>query len=360
GQYAVSICLMVSAWIFSQNSDYFGTIDLHYNHKDIVMLPLDRAEDYVVVKNELSSMSLINEVIGTSGHHGTSWKRKAFNTDTTDIEVVSFQVSPEYLSTMEIDIVEGRDFITNSQAEFNNSIIVNKEFAKRYLSEVATVDYQISIDDQKRNIVGVCDDIIHEIYYDYRPTPMIYLPTPESKYDVIIAKTSNGQTDQLERELQAVWANMFDTPYRGKPQTMVSSFYASRDARNLKLIFTSIAILGSMLSLIGIFSLASLNVSKRTKEISIRKVLGATIQQIMLVVNRSFLKLLGLALIIGVAVGMWLSEAVLEMIYMFYQSGSIFESVGIGMVVIAVAILFISLAAFRPVMANPSEGLRTE
>ncbi len=360
GQYAVSICLMVSAWIFSQNSDYFGSIDLHYNYKDIVMLPLDETDDYEVVKNELNQLSLIEKVIGTTGHHGTTWEREAFNTDTTDIEVVSFHISPEYLSTMEIDVVEGRDFINNSQAEFDKSIIVNKEFAKRYLSEVGVINYQISVNEQKRNIVGVCDDIIHEIYQDYKPTPMVYIPTPVNEYDIILAKTTNGQTDQLERELQAVWANMFDTPYRGKPQAMVSSFYASRDARNLKVIFTSIAILGSMLSLIGIFSLASLNVSKRTKEISIRKVLGATIRQIMLVINKSFLILLGVALIVGVAVGMLLSEAVLEMIYSFYKTGSLLESIGIGMVVVAVAILFISLAAFRPVTANPSQGLRTE
>jgi putative ABC transport system permease protein len=360
GQYAVSICLLVSAWVFSKNGDYFGTIDLHYNYKDIVMVPLDSPEDYEIFRNEIDLLSSTVEVIGTSGHHGVSRTRASFNTDSIDIEVASFHVSPEYLTTMEIELVEGRDFIASSQAEKEKSIIVNEEFAKRYLSEVDPFEYRVSLNGEKRNIVGICKDIIHEIYYDYKPTPMVYFPASTEEYDVVLAKTDGGKTDELEKEIQAVWAGLFDTPYRGKPQSHVSSFFASRDARNLKLVFTGIAVLGSMLSLIGIFSLAALNVNKRLKEISIRRVLGASINQVMLIINKSFITMLSVALLVGVVGGLWLSEAVLQMIYKFYLSGSLVDSIGIGLLVVLVAAIFISLAAIRPVLANPSEGLRDE
>jgi ABC-type antimicrobial peptide transport system permease subunit len=115
-----------------------------------------------------------------------------------------------------------------------------------------------------------------------------------------------------------------------------------------------------MLSLIGIFSLAALNVNKRLKEISIRRVLGASINQVMLIINKSFITMLSVALLVGVVGGLWLSEAVLQMIYKFYLSGSLVDSIGIGLLVVLVAAIFISLAAIRPVLANPSEGLRDE
>lgn len=360
GQYAVSICLLVSAWVFSKNSDYFGTIDLHYNYKDIVMIPLDGPKDYEVFKNELDQLSNAIEVVGTTGHHGISRTRAAFNTDSIDIEVASFHISPEYLPTMEIELKSGRNFIANSQAEQEKSIIVNEEFAKRYLSEIDPFQFKVSLNGEKKNIVGISKDIIHEIYFDYKPTPMVYFPASVEQYDLVLAKTAEGNTDELEKEIQAIWAGLFDTPYRGKPQSHVSSFYATRDARNLKLIFSSIAVLGSMLSLIGIFSLAALNVTKRLKEISIRRVLGATINQVMLIINKSFIVMLAVALLVGVAGGLLLSEAVLQMIYKFYLSGSIVDSIGIGLLVVLVATIFISLAAIRPVLANPSEGLRDE
>ncbi len=360
GQYAVSISLLVSAWIFSKNSDYFKTMDLHYNYTNIVMLPLDSSKDFEVVRNKLSQVSSVDEIIGTSGHIGLSRTRAQFNTDSIDIEVASLNISSEYLEMMEIEVNSGRNFAPNSTTDLTTSVIINEEFAQRFLSEVDPFSYKLSIDGQLKNVIGITEDIIDNVYFDYKPTPVVYLPAASDQLDLIIAKTNDGNTDALEEDMKAIWADMFDTPYRGKPQSRVSSFFASRDARNLKVIFSSIAILGSMLSLIGIFSLASLNVSKRTKEISIRRILGATIHQVLLVVNKSLLMLLGVALVIGVAIGIFLSEAVLQMIYSFYKSGSIIESLGIGLLVVIAATLFISMAALKPVTANPSEGLRSE
>lgn len=360
GQYALSICLLVCAWASAQNSEYFKSIDLGYNYDQVVMIPLNAPDDYRVLKNELDKLPATAKVIGTTDHHGIRYDRSYLKSDTAELEIALFRISPEYFSTMEIDLIQGRSFIEGSTSDLESSLIVNREFAKRYLETGAPIGQQVIIDNSKRRIIGVTDDIIHELYADYKPRATAYIPTTEADYQVIIAKTSNNSTSNYEDDIKEVWAGLFQTPYRGKGQQMVDSFYASRDARNLKFLFLSIAMLGSILSFMGIFSLAAMNVAKRTKEISIRRILGAGIGQVLLLVNKSFLIILLIAFGTGVFGGMFLSNVIMNMIYKFYAEAAILDSILIGMIVVLVALSFISMAVLKPVTGNPSQGLRTE
>lgn len=360
GQYAVSICLLICAWTFSQNNKFLAEIDLGYNYDQIVMLPLDEAGDFERVRNDLQQLAATGQIVGTQSHHGASSSRSALATDTSDIEVRTLRISSDYLDIMEIDMAKGRSFMEGSQSDQENAIIVNQEFAFRYLQLEDPIGQQIEIDNQKRTVVGVTVDIIHSVYSEYIPRPIAYLPADKNDYQTLLIKTSANNTEDLENELRGYWSAHFDTPYRGKSQRMVSSFYATRDSRNLKIIFLSIAILGSLLSTIGIFSMAVMNVAKRTKEISIRRVLGAKVQQVMIIIYKSFSWIIGLSMIMGIAGGMFLSEVVLESIYKFFLPAPVFDSTLIGAAIMIVALLFITMAAINRVMANPSDGLRTE
>ena len=361
GQYAVSICLLVCAWTFSQNNKYLADFDLGYNYNQVVMLPFDSSEDYRKIKNDLDQLASTTLVVGTKSHHGASRERGALRTDTSDIEVATFWIGDNYLDVMEIEVVQGRPFIEGSTLDQKNAVVVNEEFAFRYLiQEEPLLGQQVEIDGQRRKVVGITANIIHNLYAEFKVRPVAYFPAEESTFETLIVKTTAKNTDDLEKELQGYWSDHFDTPYRGKGQRMVSSFYATRDSRNLKLIFLSIAILGTLLSTIGIFSMAVMNVAKRSKEISIRRVLGAKAHQVMIIIYRSFRWIIGLSLVLGVVGGMLLSEVVLSAIYKFYQASAVFDSSLIGFAIMLVAMLFISAAAFHRVRANPSEGLRVE
>lgn len=360
GQYVVSICLLICAWTFGQNNKYLGEIDLGYNYNQVAMLPLDSSKDYEQVKNDLSQLASTTHVIGTQHHHGAAGFLSTLASDTADLEITTFRIGEGYLETMEIDVTQGRTFIAGSELDRDRSIIVSKEFAFRYLDQGNPVGQQVEFGGVKRTVVGVASDIIHEVYSDYKRRPVAYLPADPSNYAMLILKTEASNTKGLENELKAYWSENFDTPYRGQGQDMISSFYATRDARNLKLIFMSIAILGSLLSTIGIFSLAVMNIAKRTKEISIRKVLGATSKQVLLIIYRSFGWIIGISIALGIVSGVFLSKAVLSAIYKFYLSAPILDATVIGIGIMVIAILFITAAAFRRILANPSEGLRTE
>ncbi len=360
GQYVVSICLLICAWTFGQNNKYLGEIDLGYNYNQVAILPLDSPKDYEQVKNDLAQLVSTTHVTGTQHHHGAAGFLSTLSTDTTDLEITTFKIGEGYLETMEIDVVQGRTFIPGSELDQNRSIIVSKEFSFRYLDQGNPLGQQVEFGGVKRTVVGITSDVIHEVYSDYKRRPVAYLPAAPSDYTMLVLKTASADTKNLENELKAYWSDHFDTPYRGQGQHMVSSFYATRDARNLKLIFMSIAILGSLLSTIGIFSLAVMNIAKRTKEISIRRVLGATSRQVLLIIYRSFGWIIGLSVALGIVSGVFLSKAVLSAIYKFYLSTPLLDATVIGIGIMIIAILFITAAAVKRIMANPSEGLRTE
>ncbi len=361
GQYAVSICLLVCAWTFSQNGHYLSEIDLGHNYDQVVMLPLDSNEDYEMVRNDIDQLASTVQVIGTSNHHGASRGRGSLKTDTTDIEVSTYSVSANYLNVMEIELKTGRSFIEGSALDKTTAVIINEEFSSRHLDiRQDPIGQQVEIDGEKRTVIGVAANIIEHVYTDFRPRPVAYYLGDATTYQMLIAKTAASNTDALEDQIKGYWSENFDTPYRGRSQKMVSSFYATRDARNLKLIFLSIAILGSLLSTIGIFSMAVMNVAKRTKEISIRRVLGARIHQVLVLIYKSFGWIIGISMALGIAGGILLSEVVLAQIYKFYQDARILDSTLIGIVIMTLALFFISMAALNRVIANPSVGLRTE
>ncbi|MDW3191018.1 MAG: FtsX-like permease family protein [Cytophagales bacterium] len=360
GQYVVSICLLICAWTFGQNNKYLGEIDLGYNYNQVAMLPLDSPQDFEQVRNDLNQLASTTHVIGTQHHHGAAGVLSTLASDTADLEITTFKIGEGYLETMEINVTQGRKFITGSESDRERSIIVSEEFAFRYLDQSNPLGQQVEFDGVKRIVVGVASDIIHEVFADYKRRPVAYLAADPTNYGMLILKTTASDTEALENELKAYWSDNFDTPYRGQGQRMISSFYATRDARNLKLIFMSIAILGSLLSTIGIFSLAVMNIAKRTKEISIRRVLGATSRQVLVIIYRSFGWIIGLSIVLGIVSGVFLSKAVLSSIYKFYLSAPILDSTMIGLSIMIIAILFITAAAFSRIIANPSEGLRTE
>lgn len=357
GQYTFSIAVLIAGWVFAMNTDYVRDMDVGFNYEGLLMVPINDSADYEKFKNQIEQLTDVSQVIGTDDHHQQSRSRGMVTLDTGKIEVSEYNIGRKYISMMEIEILQGRDFLEDSESDYAEGIIVNEAFTSRFFPDKDPINERVKFNDQWRTIVGVSKDVIYNLYEDYVPRPEVYITTAETNYNHVLVKVGNTQTDETEKKIKAIWADNFDAPYRGTWQEDLTNSTARRDSRNLKSIFLSLATLGCFLCLLGIISLATMNVKKKTKEICIRKVLGASYRQILLKVNRSFIVILIISLISGVGLGVLLSDAVMNMIYAFHTEVSIMYAAGIGMAVVLTAILFISLAVSKPVNANPSEGL---
>jgi ABC-type antimicrobial peptide transport system permease subunit len=355
GQYTFSIAVLIAGWMFAQNSDYMRDFDIGLNYEGMLVVPIKEGSDYGKLKDQIQQLSHVTKVVGTTDHHQRGSGEASVEIDTTLVEVTKYSIGKEYLATMEIEVVSGRNFIEESASDKSGAIIINEAFAKRFFEDKEPVNERIKIDDEWRTVVGVTNDVIYNLYEDFVPRPEVYFMGEEAHYRYLLAKV--GDQEAAEASVKVIWAENFDTPYLGRWQEDLTLASASRDSQNLKSIFLSLATLGCFLCLLGIISLATMNVKKKTKEICIRKILGASYGQILMKVNRSFIVILLISLISGVGLGVLLSDAVMGMIYKFHIDASIMYASGIGLAVVLVAILFISLAVTKPVNANPSEGL---
>jgi len=355
GQYTFSIAVLIAGWVFAQNTDYMRAYDVGFNYDNMLVVPIKNGNDYSKLKDQIQQLSHVTKVVGTKHHHQRGKGEASVAIDTTLVEVSKYSIGKDYLATMEIDILSGRNFIEDSESDKLASIIINEAFAKRFFDDKAPISERIKIDEEWRTVVGVANDVIYNMYEDFVPRPEVYFMGDEESYHYLLTKVDDQE--KAEASIKAIWAENFDTPYLGRWQADLTIAFASRDSQNLKSIFLSLATLGCFLCLLGIISLATMNVKKKTKEICIRKILGASYSQILMKVNKSFIVILFISLISGVGLGVFLSDTVLGLIYKFHIDASIMYATGIGLAVVLIAILFISLAVSKPVNANPSEGL---
>ncbi len=361
GQFAFSIAVLITGAAFASNTEYMKTFDFGFNSNNLMIFSFPKAEQVNGFENRIRQMNEVSSIVRTNNHHDLSRKTVLMKNDTGNVEVRAYTVDANYHEFMNIHLVKGRSFRANSQAEINDAVVVNEEFARRYLDPEEQLHSMVTLDGQRKRVVGITRQVSTDVYENALYKPEVYLMGADSVFNRLLVRIDDSQSiDQVEARFKAVWVEMFESPFGGEWQHQSSGFYAIRDSNNLKSIFLAMAALGCFLSLIGIFSLASINVVKKTKEISIRKTLGASFTQVNLAVNKSFTIILVVALFVGTVLGYVISEGVLQTIYKYYASVSIINSVVIGLGIVLAAFVFILAATMRPMKANPSEGLRSE
>ena len=360
-QYSFSITVLVGGYYFTQNVEFLENFDFGYDNQQLISLNVEDASEYKALKQKVDQLTITNYSFGTVDKIGYYPDRTQMEIDTLKTEVSQYQLGAGYLTSMQVSFAQGRDFIEGSSNDLENSVIVNQEFVEKYFPGNDALNQVLKINGQRRTITGISGTLVlDEVYHDNRKEPMVFLMTDEASYNSLVVKVALDDKKEVERQLGEVWAGLIDRPFNYRWQTDVSVGDTINDSATLKTLFQWLAILGCFMSVIGITSLASLNVAKRTKEISIRKVLGATISQLMLSINKPFIRVLGLSLICGLLMGYFVTEAILDSIYKYHLSINVFSGLPLGLFIIAVALIMTSIAILKPATSNPTVGLRTE
>lgn len=361
-QYSFSIAVLSAAITFANNSQFLDELDLGYANESIYTFELSDQSKYSAIKQKIDQMSDI-QTAGTHNHiqrFGSSSSRKLLQIDTSVYELMTYTIGSGYLDLMEVPITLGRSFISGSESDEQSAIIVNQEFVNQYFKDESPINQVVKIGDQRKTIVGVCTNLIQDVYIDSEEIPTAYLYDETDQYRFLIVKVGMGDKSSVEGNFKTIWSEEIDDPYGGSWQKDLAYGSAVRDTENLRIIFLAMAILGGFLSVAGIFSLSKLNVAKRIKEISIRKVLGSSIKQLLLKINKSFYYVLLIALLVGAALGYLISELILGMIYKYYVTVSPATSLLSGLFISIVAIGIISFSVIAPAKANPVSGLRDD
>ena len=353
-QFSFSIAVLSAAISFSNNSSFLDELNPGYENDNVYVLDLGESKYFNEMKQEVEQLAGV-ETVGTPNHvanFGRYSRTRILGIDTTRVELRTYSVGDGYLDFMDIPIAQGRSFIEGSELDQQSSIIVNQVFADRYF-EGDAVTKVVTIDSVRKTIVGVFPNLIQDVYSDSEDRPIAFLLDSASQFRFLISKINHGEKDEFVSSVKEIWSQNIDLPFDGEWQKDMAYGSAVRDTENLRIIFLGMAILGGFLSIVGVFSLAKLNVAKRIKEISIRKVLGASIRELLLTVNKSFTIILLIALATGGVLGYFVADTVLGMIYKFHAETSIMTSLLSGIFIILISAIMITSVTMVPANSNP-------
>ena len=274
-------------------------------------------------------------------------------------EVDIIDVGDNYLKTMDLKLLEGRDFIKDSETDRKESVIITQKMADLFNWDKPLGREILWRDTVKLFVVGVVKDVYTMGLWREMEPMMIRYVRPDD-YRQIVVRAKGGNVTSVNAYLSEQWSELF--PNRLYPGRMLVSDLHEINSWNINIMYmyAFLGVISLTLSATGLFTLVSLNVIKRTKEIGVRKVLGASVLNISRLVNTEFIIILTVASLIGSWASFGWVNTILSSIWKYYQGVNVWTFlIGIG-ILFAVSFLTIGYKVFSVATMNPVTSLRDE
>lgn len=358
-QFSISLAGIICGFAFTDNATFQRNFDMGFDRKGVVFTNVNGRSEYETFRNALSENPDILSITGTQTHLYSSGFNDPIKHDSKEIEVDILDVSAEYIPTIGITLKQGRNFTPDSETDRKESVIVTEGLAKQFgLTEPLGKEI-IWLDTMKYYIVGVVQDIYNNGLWE-KMDPVMFRYAPKDKVNHILVKAKADKLVEINKFMETKWKTLF-------PEKLYEGRYMDREMveadtvnRNLVKMFSFLGLVALMLSVTGLFTLVSLNIIKKMKEIGMRKVLGASTWNITAVVNKEFVFILLIACIGGGFLGYWLSSMFMDSIWDYYQTVSIQSVVISAIILITASIVSIGYKLYKTTRLNPSNVLRDE
>jgi putative ABC transport system permease protein len=359
-QFTVSIILIISTIIIYRQIQHVKNRDIGYNKDNLLQMKLqgDMEKNFAVIKQQLLSSGVITGVAtsteimytGNNSSHYT-WQGKDPG---ADILLSNRYVSPGFIATLGLPVVEGRDF-TN---EADSANIVISESLAQLMGKGSALGKTIQEDDYKLTVIGVVKDFVYGDVYT-KGEPVIFFCRPENSEKMYVRARPGTRASEILAVVEPVLhANNPAYPFMYKfVDDQFNEFFKSEMlVGKLSRVFSALAIL---ISCLGLFGLAAYTAERRTKEIGIRKVLGASVRGVTGLLSKDFLQLVIISAIIAFPLAWWAMHNWLQgYAYRVRIEAWVFMAAA-GMAIL-IALATISFQAIKAALANPVKSLRTE
>jgi len=362
-QFTISIVLIVSTIIIFQQIQHVKNRDLGYNKDNLIQMNVqgDIQKKFPAVRQELlatgyvenAALSSLGMLWMGSSSSNYSWQGKDPN---KKILITQDGVDPEYLPTTGLQLKYGRNF-SSVAAQDSMSFIINETLAK-LIGKENPVGEIIKQDTTPFRIVGVVKDFVYGDMYG-KSDPLIFYCKPEWAGNIYIKLKNKSQTEAAVAKIEKVMkANNpgFPFDYQFVDAQFNRQFNTETLISKLSRVFAALAII---ISCLGLFGLAAYTAERRTKEIGIRKVLGASVSRITGLLSKDFLQLVLISALIAFPLSWWAMHQWLQN-YAYRITISWWVFVVAGVMAMLIALLTISFQAIRAALSNPIINLRTE
>ncbi len=357
-QFSISILAVIMSLIMAQNAEFQRTFDFGYNKENVIVVRVDGESEFEAYRNALQKHPQIEAIAGGGNHVGYSWYRRIAKHFQAEEEIEVMNIGENYLDVMGFNLLSGRAFDSALESDFDRSIIVNQKLVETFGWQ-EPLKQEIEIDSVKYSVIGVVKDFHNNGLWRLVEPSALRLAKPET-YNYLTAVVSTEDLVGANALMEGEWFKLFpNSPYSGSYQDNVLA-EAAFVTNSIKTISEYIAIIAILISAMGLFALVSLNIAKRTKEIGIRKVLGASIGQIGGLINKEFALVLLAAAVLATAIGFFTAGALLDGIYAYRVPVTAFPFVVAIVIVFIVSILTISSQVYKITTLNPVNAIRKE
>ncbi|WP_317899373.1 ABC transporter permease [Aurantibacillus circumpalustris] len=373
-QFTISIALIASTLIVRSQVNYMLDHDPGFNKTNVMAIRFQdtlSVSNYKAIKAEMLQLKNVTKVAQSSTLPGDPPDRKITQVEgktpgvINEIPLEPIWIDPDYFDLMQIHLREGRLFDLSRGTDLRESFVVNESAAKK-LGWDKSIDKKIiwGRGPRKRDgkVIGVVRDIFTtSLKNEVDPIVFICDENPSKAYNIgyLLVRMNTTNKEKSVAEVAEVWAK-FDKvhpiDYKFLDENIVGLYSAEEKTNAL---FQYLSLLTIFIACLGLLGLVSFSISQRVKEIGIRKVLGASVAQINIILSKDFLKLVAVAFIIAVPLGWYAMQKWLQD-FAFKTSIHWWTFILAGCIAFAIAILTISFQGIKASLANPVKSLRTE
>jgi len=359
-QFMISVLALVSGIIFSRNARFQDTIYLGYDKDNIIAVPIRNHSHFIAYRDAVITNPKIESVGESEEHIGQGNYICSVEYQNIRNEIRALDIGDNYFQTMGLKLVDGREFPPElEQTDKINSIIVNQKFIEDFGIQNSVGQRVMMNDTIPLNIVGVMENIyLYGVWS--KIDPMILRRGNNERMRTLAVRASEENIKDVNHFLEDQWKELVPNyPYSGFFQDDLME--EGRDInRNIKNIYIFLAFIATILSAIGLYTLVSLSIIRRTKEVGVRKVMGATIPRIIRILNREYFIILVIAIIGGSLSGYWLSKQMMDSIWDVFTDVTIFTFLVPILLIFVVAAITMGWKVYSAASRNPTESLRYE
>jgi putative ABC transport system permease protein len=356
-QFTLASFLIIATFTIYTQFNFLTKTNLGYDDNNLVIVNKNglNLTDATVFKNELlKNPNIVGVSVKNAGQRGTGTKNAVGST----VYFADETVDENYLPLLKIPLIAGRNFSTAFPADFTQSVIVNESFAKaaNWKNPVGETINILGSSNETYHVIGVVKDY-HFASLTKKITPQLF--NMHGSYGTYYIRIKPNTAASSLKWIQTIYQQF----YPMSPYAYVFKNDENRkqyaDVEKWKQIILFGSILTIFISCIGLFGLSVLSAEKRTKEIGIRKVLGASVKSIVTTLSTDFIKLVVIALVIASPLAYMVANKWLQNFpYRIIISWWLFVSAGI--LIMLIALFTVSFQSIKAALANPVRSLRTE
>lgn len=361
-QFGFSILLIIGTIVIYWQINFVKARDLGYNQENLITVDYtaDVQKNYRTIKQELLASGVVASVCKSNSPITEIWSNNFLGwpgkPEEQKVLFTTISTEYDYTKTMGIKILEGRDFSEEFKSD-TASIIVNKA-GLEVMGLKDPIGQQLDLWGGKRNLIGVVDNVLMgSPYQPIKPMFMVLIPEWASSVTIRLEKTTDLKAS-IEKvgEIFKKYNPAYPFEYQFADVEFAKKFTTINMISRLASLFAFLAI---FITGLGLFGLAAFMAEQRTKEIGIRKVMGASVASLIALMSKDFSRLVIIAFVISSPIGWWFLSRFLER-YPIRVTIPWWVFPATGLIALIFATLIVSTQAYRAARANPANSLRNE